>query len=66
MPPRKKNGTLSQIFLLKEKEIKYFIFKLNDSCMCSLIVSHLNMPGLRRGFPDGSDDIDSAYSAPWV
>lgn len=32
--------------------------------MCSLIVSHLNMPGLRRGFPDGSDDIDSAYSAP--
>lgn len=31
--------------------------------MCSLIVSHLNMPGLRRGFPDGSDDIDSAYSA---
>lgn len=31
--------------------------------MCSLIVSHLNMPGLHKGFPGGSDDIESACSA---
>ena len=31
--------------------------------MCSLIVSHLNMPGLYKDFPGGPDDIESACSA---